>query len=72
MRSQQGIILSNTFSLQILLQIQSENNFLNLPINTNKPNFVVCMVFVGAADSFATKKTIAKQDAILIPVPNSE
>ena len=39
-----------------MLQIQSENNFLDLPINTNKPNFVVCMVFVGAADSFATEK----------------
>ena len=43
-----------------------------LPINTNKPHFVVVLVFVGKAHSFVLKMSsleiFAKRDAILTPV----
>ena len=56
----------------ILLQIQRENFFYR-PINSDKPNFVPLLVFVGAAASFTAKispfETVAKREAILNPVP---
>ena len=56
----------------ILLQIQEEIFFLYRPVNTDKPNFVSFLVFVDAASSFTAKllpfKTVAKREAILIPV----
>ena len=60
----------------ILLQIQRENFFFYRPVNSEKPNFVSFLVFVGAAASFTAKispfETVAKREAILNPVPNSE
>ena len=38
----------------ILLQIERENFFFR-PVNTDKPNFVSSLVFVGAAASFTAK-----------------
>ena len=56
----------------ILLQIRQEN-FSYQPVNTDKPNFVFFLVFVGTAASFAAKisafETVAKREAILNAVP---
>ena len=41
----------------ILLQIQRENFFYR-PVNTDKPNFVSSLVFVGAAASFTAASFI--------------
>ena len=53
----------------ILLQIQEEIFFLYQPVNTDKPNFVSFLVFVGAAASFIANilsfETVAKREAIL-------
>ena len=47
--------------------------FFYRPVNTNKPNFVSLLVFVGTAASFTAKissfKTVAKQEATLNPIP---
>ena len=59
--------------LMIFLQIQILENFFYRPVNTNKPNFVSLLVFVGTAASFTAKisffKTVAKREAILNPIP---
>ena len=51
----------------------SKKNFFHPPVNTDKPNFVSFLVFVGTAASFTAKiasfETVAKQDTILNPVP---
>ena len=58
--------------LRFFLQIQWENFFYQ-PVNTNKPNFVSLLVFVGTAASFTAKisafKTVEKQEAILNLIP---
>ena len=47
--------------------------FFYRPLNTNKPNFVSFLVFLGAAALFSAKissfETVAKREAILNPVP---
>ena len=54
----------------------SEKVFFYQPVNTNKPNFVSLLVFVGIAALFTAKissfKTVMKQEAILNPILNSE
>ena len=54
----------------ILLQIQEEIFFLYQPVNTDKPNFVSFLVFVGTAASFIAKissfETVAKREAIFV------
>ena len=56
----------------ILLQI-SEKFFFYRPVNTDKPNFVFFLVFVGAAAPFTAKilsfENVVKREAILNPVP---
>ena len=46
--------------------------FFYRPVNTDKPNFVSSLLFVGSAASFTAKilsfETVAKQEAILNPV----
>ena len=45
----------------------SKNFFFYWPVNTDKPNFVSLLVFVGAAASFTAKissfETVAKREA---------
>ena len=57
----------------ILLQVQLKKKKFYQPANTDKPNFVCFLVFVGAAVSFPAKissfETVAKRQAILNPVP---
>ena len=47
--------------------------FFYQPLNTNKPNSVSFLVFLGAAALFSAKissfETVAKREAILNPVP---
>ena len=49
------------------------NFFFYRPVNTDKPNFVSFLVFVGAAASFIAKissfENVLKREAILNPVP---
>ena len=49
------------------------NFFFYLPVNTDKPNFISFVVFVGAAASFIAKissfENVAKREAILNPFP---
>ena len=56
----------------ILLQF-SKIKFFYRPVNTDKPNFVCSLVFVGVALSFTAKisssETVAKHEAILNAVP---
>ena len=63
-------VLSSAF--MILLQVQYENNFLYLPVNTDKPKFVAVLVFVCTTASFiaqlSSSENVSKRDAILAPV----
>ena len=56
-----------------LVRVCLRCNFFYPPVNADKPNFVSFLVFVGAAASFTAKissfETVAKQEAILNPVP---
>ena len=60
----------------ILLQIQEEIFFLYQPVNTDKPNFVSFLVFVGTAASFTAKIHLSKlsrnEKPLWIPSQNSE
>ena len=53
----------------ILLQVQYENNFLYLPVNTDKPKFVAVLVFVSSfIAQLSSSENVSKRDAILVPV----
>ena len=51
----------------------SKNFFFYWPVNTDKPNFVSLLLFVGAAASLTAKipsfETVVKQEAMLNSVP---
>ena len=56
----------------ILLQIQHENNFLPIPVDTDKAKLVAFLVFVCTTASFIAQisctENASKRDAILAPV----
>ena len=58
--------------LTILLQIQHENNFLPIPVDTDKAKLVAFLVFVCTTASFIAQiscsENVSKRDAILAPV----
>ena len=53
--------------------VNSVRNFFYQSVNTDKPNFVCFLVFVGAAVSFTAKivsfETVAKREVMLNAVP---
>ena len=56
----------------ILLQIQHENNFLPIPVDTDKAKLVAFLVFVCTTASFIAQiscsENVSKREAILAPV----
>ena len=60
----------------ILLHIQHENNFLPIPVDTDKAKLVAFLVFVCTTASFIAQiscsENVSKRDAILGPVTKQE
>ena len=56
----------------ILLQVQRENNFLPIPVDTDEAKLVAFLVFVCTTASFiaqiSSSENVSKRDAILAPV----